>query len=63
MDAGTLAEHVDPWPYGHEAVHPPVRPSEGLGVFRALLLTFGFYLLTAAAAWGVWQVIQHLRGH
>ncbi len=41
----------------------PQRVGEGLGVFRALLLTVAFYFAFGVLAWVAWLAFKHWRGH
>ena len=42
---------------------PSRRIGEGVGVFRALLLTILFYGAFGFLAWFAWHAFQHWRGH
>ena len=41
----------------------PQPIGEGLGVFRALLLTVLFYIVSGLLVWLAWHAVQLLRGH
>lgn len=39
------------------------RIGEGLGVFRALLLTIVFYMAFGSILWFAWHAFKHWRAH
>jgi len=63
---GTKASIADPRPSDaiEEASESATsqRIGEGLGVFRALILTALFYLALGSLLWGLWQAIAYWRG-